>query len=145
MSKKWFDFVLIGLLFTVLVAVRFFESNFYDPLIDYFKYEYLHHELPKLEEGRFYLHLLLRYLINTIVSIIILWVAFRKKSILIFCLYFYSIAFIILFIAFWYILKTNFENHYLIGFYIRRFLIQPLFIMILLPAFYYQKLGKNLD
>jgi exosortase F-associated protein len=142
MFNKWFDIFLIGLLFIVLIAVRYFESYFYDPLIEYFKYEYLHHALPKIEEGKFFINLLLRYMINTIVSILILWITFRKKGIVIFSIYFYLIAFIILSIAFWFILKTRFENYYLIGFYVRRFLIQPLFIMILLPAFYYQKSVK---
>jgi exosortase F-associated protein len=31
----------------------------------------------------------------------------------------------------------------LLPYYIRRFIIHPLFLLLLLPAFYYQNLSKN--
>jgi len=138
MYKKWSNILIAGILFILLVAIRYFENYFYDPLQTYFEYDYLHNKLPEIQTSKLLLHILFRYILNAIISIGIIWVAFRKKSYLIFSFYFYVIAFLILLIAFWLALQTRFENYYLFGFYIRRFLIHPVFILLLLPAFYYQ-------
>jgi len=130
--------MIIGFLFVLLVGVRFFENSFYDPLLSYFKYDYLHTSFPDVKMGKLFLNLFLRYTINTLISLGIIWVAFQKKSYLKFSLYFYGIAFMVLILLFYLVLQTNLENYYLIVFYIRRFLIQPIFVLLLLPAFYYQ-------
>ena len=49
-------------------------------------------------------------------------------------------AFLILGLLFWVLLNYELSLGYRLTFYIRRFLIHPLFLLILLPAFYYQKL-----
>jgi exosortase F-associated protein len=139
MYKKWTNIILIMLLFIALIAIRYFESCFYDPLQTYFKSDYLHQSIPKLQTSKLLLNIFYRYTINSLISILILWVAFRKKSIIRFSLYFYILSFILLIIAFWLALLTHFDDYYLFGFYIRRFLIHPIFILVLLPAFYYQK------
>ena len=54
-----------------------------------------------------------------------------------------SVAFVILITVFVILIKNNFESGYLLPFYIRRFIIHPLFLLILLPAFYYQKLSNR--
>lgn len=136
--KKTANLLAIGSVFLLLIAVRFYESVFYDPLQTYFKSDYLHVAMPEIQIGKLLFHLFLRYLINTALSLLIIWIAFRKKSFLVFSIYFYVIAFVLLLIAFSIVLTTHFENSYLFGFYIRRFLIQPIFVLLLLPAFYYQ-------
>ena len=136
--KNITNIFLIAVVFVVLMAVRFYESFFYDPLLSYFKSDYLHQSMPELLFGKLLFHLFLRYTINTLLSLLIIWIAFRKKSFIKFSLYFYTIAFLLLIVTFWLILQTHFENSYLFGFYVRRFLIQPIFILLLLPAFYYQ-------
>ncbi len=138
MYKKWFNILLVSLLFLLLVSVRFYENIFYDPLATYFENDYLHKSLPDINKGKLFFHIFLRYYLNAIISILIIWVAFRKKSYVIFSIFFYDIAFVVLIIIFWFVVSNQFENHYLFGFYIRRFLIQPLFVLLLLPAFYYQ-------
>ena len=130
--------MIVGCLFVLLTAVRYFEHYFYDPLQTYFDYDYLHTTLPELNTGKLLFHIFLRYTLNAIISIGIIWVAFRKKTYISFSIYFFSLAFFILIIAFWFTLQTRFENYYLFGFYVRRFLIHPVFIIVLLPAFYYQ-------
>jgi len=136
--KKITTILLIGSVFIVLIAVRFYENLFYDPLQAYFKSDYLQASMPEIQTGKLFFHLFLRYMINATLSLLILWIAFRKKSFIKFSLYFYIIAFFLLIITFWLVLLTHFENSYLFGFYVRRFLIQPIFILLLLPAFYYQ-------
>ncbi len=138
MYKKWFNILFVGLLFLLLIGVRYFEELFYDPLQAYFEYDYLHNSLAEFNKGKLFFNIFIRYTINSIISILIIWVAFRKKSYVSFSIYFYSIAFVFLLFTFWLVLLTRFENYYLFGFYIRRFLIHPIFILLLLPAFYYQ-------
>jgi exosortase F-associated protein len=139
MNNRIIKIGLIGLLFVALIAVRYFESFFYDPLQTYFEYNYLHHSLPEINKAKLFLHIFIRYTLNSFISILIIWVAFQKKSYLSFTAYFYTVAFLLLIITFWVTLSTHFKNYYLFGFYVRRFLIHPIFVLLLLPAFYYQR------
>lgn len=138
MHKKWSNILIIVILFVLLIGIRYFENYFYDPLQTYFHNEYLHNKLPEINTIKLLFHIFLRYLLNSIISITIIWIAFRKKSYISFCIYFYSIAFLVLIIAFALALQTKFEHYYLFGYYVRRFLIHPVFVLLLLPAFYYQ-------
>ena len=139
MHKNWIKILVIGFLFILLVGVRFFESYFYDPLLNYFEYDYLHTSLPDLHVGKLLFHLFLRYTLNSLISLTIIWVAFGKKSYLKFSIYFYATAFIALLLTFFILVQINSQENNMLLFYVRRFLIQPLFILLLLPAFYYQE------
>jgi exosortase F-associated protein len=68
---------------------------------------------------------------------------FERKDYLTFSGFFLMLAFMILIIVFVLLLRDDFESGYLLPFYIRRFIIHPLFLLLLLPAFYYQKLSKR--
>ncbi len=138
MYKKWPNIFIICLLFLALIGIRYFEHLFYDPLQTYFKNAYLYTKLPEINTLKLFLNIFIRYSLNTVISIFIIWFAFNKKNYISFSLYFYIIAFVILLIAFSFALQTKFENYYLFGFYVRRFLIHPIFVLLLLPAFYYQ-------
>ena len=39
-----------------------------------------------------------------------------------------------------YLISTQFSSGEMIFFYVRRFLIQPMFLLILVPCFYYQEI-----
>ena len=82
---------------------------------------------------------------NAIISLAIIYVAFQKRQLVIFSIKFYLIAFIVLSIVYYLLLRTGMANGYLFTFYVRRFLTHPIFILVLLPAFYYQQriLSKN--
>lgn len=127
----------------LLVLVRFLEEDlFYDPLVSFFKSDYASQALPELNELKILLHVFFRFLVNTLISLAMLWVVFKDKGVIKFSCLLYGILFLLLFIPFCYfIFKENTQN-YLTLFYVRRFLIQPLFLLILLPAFYFQK-SKN--
>jgi len=137
---KWYKIGLIFLLFTGLSLVRFFEESlFYDPLLLYFKGGYLEeNQLPALKLGRIFVSISFRFWLNTIISLLILYVAFTEIAIIKFSLLFYAIVYIVLLSAYFYLLHNYEPDRYLALFYIRRFLIQPLFVILLLPAFYYQ-------
>ncbi len=139
--KKGVQIALIVVLFLLLIAIRAFSQNyFYDPFIAYFKQDYLHTAIPKVNFNSFFSNLFLRFLLNTSISLAIIYVAFYNLKIVIFAIKFYVIAFIVLGAGLFLLLKFSVVDGYLLIFYIRRFLIHPLFLLILLPAFYYQKL-----
>ncbi len=132
------------ILFLILVAIRALSiSYFYDPLIQYFKGDYNYLPIPELNFGKYYFFLGIRYFLNTIVSLSIIYVFFPTLKVLAFTVKFYILAFILLSLTLLALLKFNLIDSYLLTFYIRRFLIHPLFLLILLPAFYYQKLNKK--
>ena len=138
--KETIRIIIIVLLFVVLFLMRAFEDQlFYDPLNSYFQNDYLYKKIPQLDKWNLLLHLFYRYTINSLISLAIIHMVFRNKKIIKFSQLFFTISFLLLIIAFFFSLRNNLEGGYLFTFYIRRFLIQPLFLLILLPAFYYHK------
>lgn len=140
MDKKVRIFLIL-ILIVALIMVRAFQNQlFYDPFIAYFKNGYLSDPIPSFSGSKLLLHLIFRYGLNTIISLGIIYLAFQNKEFLIFSLKFYILAFVLLSITFFIILKGELDSGYLFAFYVRRFLIQPLFVFLLLPAFYYKQL-----
>ena len=143
--KKLGNIVLIVLLFVMLIAVRgFIAPFFYDPLSDYFKREYLYSSIPAINFNLYFLHIFYRYALNAIISLTLIYLFFKNRKLLIFSIKFYVISFVGFSFFFFFLLKFDDFEGYMLIFYVRRFLIQPVFVFILLPAFYYQKLkGSN--
>jgi len=139
MQSKKLRIITITLLFCLLGIIRVFEKElFYDPFILFYKQLHYIKETPGFDLIKTLAHTFFRYSINSILSIVILFIAFRKKEVLRFSIIFYLSLFVIL-ISFYTITILNFsEELHQTFFYIRRFLIQPIFILVLLPAFYYQ-------
>ncbi|WP_031426019.1 exosortase F system-associated membrane protein [Flavimarina sp. Hel_I_48] len=137
---KWSKIGIVFLLFIALCLVRFFEERlFYDPLLVYFKGGYLEeNQLPSLQLWEVFISISFRFWLNTIISLLILYVAFAEVAIVKFSLVFYVFVYIVLLSAYFYLLNNYSPDRYLTLFYVRRFLIQPLFVILLLPAFYYQ-------
>jgi exosortase F-associated protein len=126
---------------SLLVLIRAFEDAlFYDPLLHFFEMDYKSMPLPEMDTFALQTGIALRFLLNTIISLAILWLVFQDRGIIKLSLILYSFLFAILFMAFSFIIFTSEESsgHFVL-FYVRRFLIQPLFLLILLPAFYFQK------
>ena len=124
----------------LLFLIRAFETTlFYDPLIDYFKNDYLHQKIDNIDSWRLLINLLSRYLLNSIISLGLIWILFKRKDYVKFSGVFFVLAFIILIPVFLFLLKDNFQRGYLLFFYVRRFTIQPLFLLLLVPLFFYQK------
>lgn len=142
--NKEIRYISIGFLFFLLILVRAYSTKlFYDPLVSYFIDEYMYISPEGIEKGKLFLHMLFRFLLNTIISLAIIWLVFRKISFVKFSGLFYLISFVVLSIVFFYLLENKFSNGYLLPFYIRRFIIHPLILLILLPAFYYQILQEK--
>lgn len=131
---------LVQLIFLIglLVLVRVFENQlFYDPFLNYFKEESAS-VYPKINSIQLYLNVFLRYFLNTIISIAILYVLFKDVALVKFSAVLYLLFFVLLLIGFYVYLNYFDESHKMILFYIRRFLIQPIFILLFIPGFYFQ-------
>ncbi|ARV16388.1 exosortase F system-associated membrane protein [Polaribacter sp. SA4-12] len=142
--NKYIKIVLALILFSLLFVVRAFESQlFYDPLLEYFKNDYLYKYIYNIDVWRLTIDMLFRYTLNSLISLGLIWVLFERKDYLKFSGFFLMLAFMILIVVFVLLLRDDFESGYLLPFYVRRFIIHPLFLLLLLPAFYYQKLSNR--
>lgn len=131
----------IILLAGLLVLIRTYEDSlFYDPLLDFFKMDYKSNPLPEMDTFKLQTGIVLRFLLNTLISFAILWLVFRDKDVIKLSAILYILLFVVLFMVFSFIIfnSEGTQTHFIL-FYVRRFLIQPLFLLILLPAFYFQK------
>lgn len=132
------------LLVFLLALIRVFEEFFYDPFLAYFKNDYLKLAFPEYNSLKLFFSLFLRFALNTLISLGIIHVLFKDFMLTKFAGVLYLMFFIILIIAFFAILNFSDENNNFLLFYVRRFLIQPLFLLLFVPAFYYQsKISKK--
>ena len=136
-------YILLLILVMMLILIRFFEDVlFYDPYLEFFQNDYLYMDSPRREVAKVFGFTTLRFVLNTLISLAILFVVFKDKSITKFSVLIYAIAFVVLMVLYLYfVVNPNQEDYYLF-FNVRRFLIQPIFLILLLPAFYYHKI-KN--
>jgi len=138
--RKRVKIPIIIALFGLLILVRAFGPQlFYDPFITYFKNAYLNEAIPEYNSFKLWASIFFRYAINAIISLTIIYVAFGKKGLVRFSVKFYIAAFVVLGIFYFILLQFEMINGHLFTYYVRRFLIHPVFVLILLPAFYYQK------
>ncbi|WP_299227256.1 exosortase F system-associated protein [uncultured Psychroserpens sp.] len=136
-------YILVLVLFGLLVLIRVFEDElFYDPYLLFFKSDYLHMDFPRREVMKLTLFTSLRYVLNSAISIGIIYLFFKDKSIVKFSILIFSVAYIILLILFLYFVINPRQEDYYLFFNFRRFLIQPILLLLLLPAFYYYKLKQ---
>ncbi len=136
-------FVQFLLLVVLLVLVRAFENQlFYDPFLDFFKKDFAKLRLPSFNSTQLFLGLLFRYTLNTVISLGIIYVIFKDVAMVKFAFVLYYFFYMILIVAFFYIVYFANENSNWVLFYVRRFLIQPIFVLLFVPGFYYQKQNK---
>lgn len=127
----------------VLALVRLYEYQFfYDPFMYFFEQAFQKGETIDYTFDMFF-NVFLRFFTNTLISLLILWVAFRSRGILKFSSLIYVGFFVVLFPLFIYLMYHVEPEDYLAAFYVRRFLAHPLLILILLPAFYYYRLSTE--
>lgn len=123
----------------LLVLIRGYEDMlFYDPFLSYFKTDYFNLPIPKFDELKLFFGLLFRYFLNTIFSLGIIFILFRDIQAIKFSIFLYSVFFIVLIVVLYALLYFYDEPNKMTLFYVRRFLIQPIFLLLFLPAFYYQ-------
>ncbi|WP_343696549.1 exosortase F system-associated protein [Flavobacterium sp.] len=133
-----------GKIFTSVIVIlcfgliRAFENTlFYDPFLEYFESDFNKIKLPEFDSFKLFLNLLFRFALNTALSLILIYTLFKDKGILIFSSILYLFFSVILFGMFFIIVEYFEEKSWLL-FYVRRFIIQPIFVILFIPAFYYQ-------
>lgn len=130
----------IAVLLLCFIMVRFYENVlFYDPFLAYFKGDFNNMPLPEFTTFRLILSLLFRYGLNMLISLGLIYVIFKDPVMLRFSFVLYFIAFVVLIVALFLVIKIYGSNNNLLLFYIRRFIIQPVFVLLFIPAFYFQK------
>ncbi len=128
------------MLVLLLVLIRTHEDSlFYDPFLNYFKTDYYNLPLPELNNIQLFFGMVYRYFLNSTVSLAIIYVLFKDIEAVKFASILYLIFFMLLIFALFLVLSFFGETNKMTLFYIRRFLIQPIFLLLFLPAFYYQK------
>ncbi|HEY5689664.1 MAG TPA: exosortase F system-associated protein [Yeosuana sp.] len=134
-------YILLFVLFGMLVLIRVFENElFYDPYLTFFKNDYLYIDSPRREVFKLTAFTSLRYGLNTVISLGIIYVVFKDKSMVKFSTFIYIVSFVVLILIYLYFVVNPKQEHYYLFFNMRRFLIQPIILLVLLPAFYYYKL-----
>ena len=135
--------ILLLVFFGLLILIRAFENElFYDPYLSFFKNDYLYIDNPRREIFKLTIYTTIRFLLNSAISLGIIFLFFKDRSIVKFSALVFAISYVILILFFLYfVINPNKEDYY-IFFNIRRFLIQPLLLLLLLPAFYYHKLKQ---
>ena len=138
-NRRW-QIALVLFLTGLLVAVRAFESQlFYDPFIQYFKSEYADRSYPVYNEVLLFLHWIFRYALNSMVTLAILYVVFKEVPMVQFSALLLSVFLVVLLIAMFVLLHFATEEQKMTLFYVRRFIIQPIFLLLFIPGFYFQK------
>ena len=142
MSKS-IRYIFVFFLIILLVLIRQFEDIlFYDPYLSFFKNDYLYIDSPRRETFKLVIYTTLRFLLNSSISLGILYLAFMDKSVIKFSVLVYVVAYVLLTIVFLYFVINPRKEDYYLFFNIRRFLIQPILLLLLLPAFYYNRLKR---
>lgn len=136
-NLRWL-FVILGIL--GLIAIRFQENRiFYDPFISYFHEANENAAFPEFVWAKLVFSHVFRFILNLIFSAVIVHFLFLKKEWTIQAMVLMLIVFAIAFPIYLYCISTKFEIGYLFSFYMRRFVIQPIILLLIIPMFYYRK------
>lgn len=136
--------LLVTSLVVLLASVRAFENVlFYDPFSAYFKNDYLNLAFPDFEFWPLLGSMTLRFGLNTAFSLGIIQILFQDKKLTQFAAVLYAVFFVLLIVPFFVLVTFGEQHQYFVLFYLRRFLIQPLLVLLFVPAFYYQRLTQK--
>jgi len=118
--------------------IRSFEKKlFYDPFRVYFSADFHSSPYPEVQTLKFFFGLFLRYFLNSALSLWLIYALFKDREIFKFSLFVYTFFLVVLLVAFYVILYFFPDGGWLL-FYVRRFIIQPILVLLFIPGFYYQ-------
>ncbi|MFC0780320.1 exosortase F system-associated protein [Flavobacterium sp. HJSW_4] len=121
-----------------LALIRLFEKKlFYDPFLVYFSADFHSSPYPEVQTLKFFFGLFLRYFLNSALSLWLIYALFQDRDIFKFSLFVYTFFLVVLLVAFYVILYFFPDGGWLL-FYVRRFIIQPILVLLFIPGFYYQ-------
>ena len=142
---KILNFILVFAGILGLVSVRFLENKiFYDPFLEFFKADYKVAQVPDFIWGKLMLSHFFRFALNLIFSAIVVHFMFLNKKWTIQAVFLMAVAFLFFFPIYLWCLYSKMEIGSLFTFSVRRFVIQPIILLLIIPIFYYRKkLGKS--
>ncbi len=139
-NNKALAIFLAVLLVILLAAVRAFEQQlFYDPFIAFFKSNYQTQAYPEFDGLHLFVSYSFRFALNSSLSLLLLYVLFADRSIIKVASFLFGLFYVVLILLLFSLFYSMDHPSTFLVFYVRRFLIQPLFIILFIPAFYYQK------
>ncbi len=144
-KNKTATYLFAAMVILLLVSVRLFENEWFpEKLTGYFATgKYLEEPLPVLS-FRDYFNIFLRFAVNSVLSVVLLHLLFNDRKLTLWAIRFLAVAGILVFVAFWLTTHWFRPADYRVVFYLRRVLIQPIGLFILLPVFYLSHLiAKN--
>ncbi len=134
---SWF-LVVLGVL--GLIGIRILEDRlFYDPFLNYFHEAQKNISFPPFDWGKLIAGHLFRFILNLFFSCLVIHFWFKNREWTIQGALLITIIFLITFPIYLYCIYDRFETGYLFSFYMRRFVIQPLILLLIIPMFYYRK------
>jgi len=134
---SWF-LVIAGVL--GLISVRLLEDRlFYDPFLNYFHEANKNVTFPEFEWAKLIIGHLFRFVLNLFFSCLVIHFLFKNKQWTLQGALLITIIFSITFPIYLYCIYDRFDVGYLFSFYMRRFVIQPLILLLIVPMFYYRK------
>jgi len=130
--------VLLGVL--GLVAIRGIEDHFfYDPFLVFFKTVNHSATFPNFSWGKLVVSHLFRFGLNVFFSLVIFHFLFKDKEWTKQAFVLILLVFVIVFPIYLFCVYDKFQIGYMFSFYVRRFVIQPLTVVLLIPIFYYRQ------
>lgn len=142
--NRFITIIGVGLGIALLVGVRVVGSTvFYDPLIDFYHSDYKTLPFPALEYGKYALNIALRFLLNSMISLGIIYLLFRSVKHVIVSSWVLLVTGLIGIGILMFLLFVLEDPSKQAVFYVRRLLIHPLMLFILVPALYFQELNNK--
>ncbi len=141
---KYLQWIFVFIFTFCLIEVRIVENQiFYDPFLEFFKSNIQQHKFPNFDWGKIIFSHILRFLLNLIFSLGVIHFLFLNKKWTLQTGGLIILSFIFFFPIYLYCLYSHFEFGELFTFYIRRIIIQPIPLLVLIPMFYYLKKNQN--
>lgn len=134
----------ISILFIFLFIVRKFETNlFYDPFIAYFKNDYLLASFPEIDAWKLFFSMSFRFALNSIISISIIKLLYRSEVESLLLVKIFCVVFIVFVGVYFLEIRSEFSRGYLLSFYLRRLIIHPVLLIILIPSLFVKSKSQN--
>ncbi|WP_370629708.1 exosortase F system-associated protein [Flavobacterium sp. NKUCC04_CG] len=138
---------ILGIIICVvlLALIRYFETTlFYDPFLLFFKGHFQNAPLPHIEYTRLIGNYIFRYALNSSLSLLIIYLCLQDRLAIRFSAWMYLFLLGLLLALFCSVLWLFKEPDKMFIFYIRRLLLQPVFLLLFLAGFLYQNHVKTM-